>query len=199
MPLKRPLKNFSDSTILPKTFGLSRIRRDNQDERNNLRRARGAVIAIQFDSHMVVMMDGILKLDLLKLLLAYGTRIEVLARGDGGFFDKPVRHCLAKGVIINDIAERDGARAHGLRRRRQFKAKDRFQAVDGVGPGAGAVAVCLVHKQDEIVKTGQIGVVALADGLLQSLHARLAARALFLVDFIDVEDVDVNVRAEQIG
>ena len=92
-----------------------------------------------------------------------------------------------------------GIRADGLRRRRQFQPKYRLQSVDRFRSGAGAVAVRLVHQQHKIGQLGEIIVVALADGLLQPLHARLAARAFLLVDLVDVEDVDVNVRAEQVG
>ena len=56
----------------------------------------------------------------------------------------------------------------------------------------------LVHQQNKVVELREVLVVALADRLLQPLHTRLPARALFLVNLVNVEDVDVHVGTEQI-
>src|ERR1700722_2079898 len=67
------------------------------------------------------------------------------------------------------------------------------------GPRAGPIAVSLVHHKDEIGQLGKIIVVALPDHLLQLPHSGAPASAFFLVDLVDIEDVDVHVRAEQVG
>ena len=158
-----------------------------------LRRPGRAVIAVEFHGHVVVVVDGVFELDALQLRGTDGLRIEVLARSDGGFLDEAVRHRLAERVAVDHVLERDGLRAHGLGRSGQFEAKNGLKTVDGVRAGARAIAVRLIHQQDEIVELGEIFVIALTDGFLKALHARLAARTFFLVDLIDVEDVDMNV------
>ena len=175
------------------------ILRDNENKRMNLRSIRDPVITIQLDRDMVVVMNRVFEFDFFEAFGCDGLRIEVLPRCDRGFFDKTILHRLAQAIAIDHIAEIDRVGADGLRRRRQFQTENGLQALDRLCAGTRAVSMCLIHDQHKIVQPRQIVVIALADRLLKFLHLGPTARPLFFVDFINVENIDVNVGAEQVG
>src|SRR5262249_37719075 len=92
-----------------------RICRHDENEWRNLRRTSCAVIAIQFHRYVIVVVDGVLQLDQLKLALTHGTRVEILAGSNGRLLDETICHGLAERIIINDVAKRLRPRSHGFR------------------------------------------------------------------------------------
>ena len=146
--LEAAFEEFLGLYIRAQAAGVVGFLGDNKNEGVNLRLPGDAVVAVQLDRNMVVVVNGVLKFDLLQLLRRHRMRVKVLPGGNGGFLDEAVCHRLAQTVAIDDIAKVDGIAANGLGRRCQFQTKDRIQAVDRLGTRAGAVAVRLVHQQN---------------------------------------------------
>ena len=152
LSLKRPLKKSSDSMKARSRLASVGVLRHDQNERHDLRRAGHAVIAVKLHGDVIVVMDGVFELDLLKLVLAApSVGSKSLRVATAGSFTKPSAmawpRCSCRSRC--GTARERAPTVFGVAV--SSKPKDRLQAVDGVRPGAGAVAVRLVHQQDEVV------------------------------------------------
>src|ERR1039458_4934792 len=70
--------------------------RHHKNERLHLGSAADAVVAIQLDGDVIVVMNGILKFDLLQLLSGNRPRVKIFARGNRRLFDETVGHRFAQ-------------------------------------------------------------------------------------------------------
>ena len=175
----------------PEFGGVRGVARDDEDERLHQRPSRFARVRVQLHLHVLVQADAVFELDALDLVGRDAGGVEVLPRDDRRLLHEAVVHRLRQRVAVDDVLEVDRApRRLSERRRRQLQPQHRLQLVDGAHAGAGAIAVRLVHQQHEVVETGQVVEVALADVLGQPLDPRRPAAAHLAVDLRDVEDVD---------
>ena len=117
--------------------------------------------------------------------------VEVLAGDDRRLLDEAVLHRAAQGVVLDDVAEWRGLLAAGdIGGGGELQAEDGVQLVDGADARRGAVAMRLVHEEDEVRQLREPVEVALADVLGEALDAGSVAAAHLGVDLGDVEDID---------
>ena len=174
--------------------GMGGVLRDDENEGMDKGLAGIAGENIQLDLDVLVVADAVFEHDPLKLVPAEIGLAEIGPRRHRRLLDKAVGHRVAEPIVEDDILERLGARADRLGRRRQFQTDDRTKLGHGFHAGLGAIAVRLVHHQDEIGQSGQIVEIGLPDILVHPFDL-----ALVLVDLVHVEDVDDDIAAEQVG
>jgi hypothetical protein len=170
---------------LPQGLGMVRVLSDHEHKGVNLLSSRLTGADVEFGLHVLMAMNTIFQLNPLQLLWRHAVGAEIFACRNGRLLHEAVRHGLSEAVIEDHVLKALGAGADGTRGCGQFQSKNGMQFANRPPAGLAAITVRFVHQQNEVGQLGQIIKIALAYILLKLLDS-----AAFLVDLIDVEDVD---------
>lgn len=86
-------------------FRMIRVLGDNENKGMNLGAAGDAVIAVEFDGDMVMIMHCVFELDAFQLVGINCLGIKIRACSDGWFFYEAIGHRLAEAVAIRSRFE----------------------------------------------------------------------------------------------